>query len=97
MGGFLIILYLPYIKKQQQQKRFLYFLCGTVIKNPPANAGDMGSLVRELDSTCWGATKPMHHNYWAHMPQLLKPSRFRTHALQQEKPPQWEARAPQLE
>ena len=33
------------------------------------------ALVRE-DSTCHGATKPMHHNYWAHMPQLLKPARL---------------------
>ena len=30
------------------------------------------SLVWE-DSTCQGATKPLHHNYWAHMLQLLKP------------------------
>ena len=29
------------------------------------------SLVRE-DPTCWGATKPIHHNYWVCMPQLLK-------------------------
>ena len=42
------------------------------------------ALVRE-DPTCRGATKPVHynswacalepasHNYWAHVPQLLKP------------------------
>ena len=30
------------------------------------------ALVRE-DPTCCGATKPVHHNYWAHTPQLLKP------------------------
>ena len=57
--------------------------------------------------TCHGATKPVSHNYWAcalepashnywiHAPQLLKPAHPRAHALQQEKPPQWEARAPQ--
>ena len=39
------------------------------------------------DPTCCGATKPMHHNYWAQAPRAC--------ALQQEKPPQWEARAPQ--
>ena len=50
---------------------------GTVVKNPPANAGDTGvrALVRE-DPTCRGATKPMHHNYWACKPQLLKPVRL---------------------
>ena len=35
-----------------------------------------GTRVRALgreDSTCRWATKPVHHNYWAHMPQLLKP------------------------
>ena len=36
------------------------------------------------DPTCCKSTKPMHHNY-------------RGHALQQEKPPQWEAHVPQLE
>ena len=58
---------------------------GAVVKNPPANAGDMGSnLVRE-DPTCHGATKPVclnywacalepaSHKYWARAPQLLKP------------------------
>ena len=52
------------------------------------------ALVQE-DPTCRGATKPVRHNYWACMPQLLKPGHPRAHALQQEKPPQWEARAPQ--
>ena len=36
----------------------------------------MGTGVRALvqeDPTCHGATKPMRHNYWAHVPQLLKP------------------------
>ena len=59
------------------------------------------SLVRE-DPTCHGATKPVRHNYWAHVPQLLSPRATttgahvpRARALQQEKPPQWEAHAPQ--
>ena len=54
-------------------------------------------------------TKPMYHNYWgcaleprtknncARVPQLMKPFCPRACALQQEKPPQWEARAPKLE
>ena len=45
------------------------------------------NLVRE-DSTCHRATKPMGHNYWAHVPRLC--------ALQWEKPPQWEAHTLQL-
>ena len=64
-----------------------------------------GTRVRSLvweDPTCRRATKPMRHNYWAHAPQLLslraattEPCMPRARALQQEKPPQWEARAPQ--
>ena len=59
------------------------------------------SLVWEYP-TCHGATKPMCHNYWACVPQLLSPHATttearapRAHAPQQEKPLQWEARAPQ--
>ena len=44
------------------------------------------SLVQE-DPMCLRATKPECHNSWAYMP--------RAHALQQEKPPQWEAHTPQ--
>ena len=28
----------------------------------------------QKDPTCHRATKPTHHNYWAHVPQLLKPA-----------------------
>ena len=54
------------------------------------------SLVQE-DSTCLGATKPMCHNYWAHMSQLQKPICPRAPAPQLEKLLQWEAQAPQPE
>ena len=50
-----------------------------------------GTRVRSLvweDPTCHRATKPVSHKYWARVP--------RARALQQEKPLQWEARAPQL-
>ena len=59
------------------------------------------------DPRYWGATKPVHynywacalepgsHNYWSHLLQLLKPSCTRVSAPQREKPPQWEAEAPQ--
>ena len=72
---------------------------GTVVKNLPANAETrVWAPIRE-DPTCRGATKPVSHNYWAcalepashnywaHAPKACAP--------QQEKPPQWEARAPQ--
>ena len=48
------------------------------------------------------ALEPGSHNYWAHVPQLLSPRVAtteahvpRARAPQQEKPPQWEAHAPQ--
>ena len=36
---------------------------GTVVKNLPASAGDMGSSPGPEDPTCRGATKPVRHNY----------------------------------
>ena len=66
------------------------------------------SLIWE-DPTWHGAATLVCHNYWAcalepgnrnygaHVPQLLKPKHPRARALQQEKPPQWEANTPQLE
>ena len=65
------------------------------------------SLVRE-DLSCNGATKPVcrnywtcalesgNYNYWACMPQILKPSCPRVCALQQQKPLKWAAQEPQL-
>ena len=44
-------------------------LVAQLVKNPPANAGDTGSIpglggshVQEAPTRC-GATKPTHHNY----------------------------------
>ena len=80
---------------------------GAVVKNPPANAGNMGSSPVWEGPTCWRATKPMRHNYWAHAlepeshnywahaPQLLKPARLKPVLHNKEKPPQWEAHVPQ--
>ena len=66
-----------------------------MVKNPPANAGaTVWSLVQE-DPTCHRATKHMSHNYGAHGLQPLKPMCPRACVQQQEKPPQWEAGAPQ--
>ena len=36
---------------------------GTVVRNLPANAGDMVSSPGLEDPTYRGATKPVHHNY----------------------------------
>ena len=46
---------------------------GTVVKNSPANAGDIGSVLAREDFTCCGASKPVRLNYWTSMLQLLKP------------------------
>ena len=66
-----------------------------MVKNPPANAGDMGS------SPGLGRSHMPQSNQ-AHVPQLLSLRATiteacvpRAHAPQQEKPPQWEAQAPQ--
>ena len=68
---------------------------GTVVKNPSANAGETGS------SPGLGRSHMPQSNY-AHVPQLLSPRATTTEARatrarapQQEKPPQWEAGAPQ--
>ena len=80
---------------------------GTVVKDPPANAGDTGSTLVHEDPTCRGATKPVCHNYWACTLEPMSHNYWsprvtttearvpRAHAPQQEKPSQWEARAPQ--
>ena len=48
----------------------------------------VSSLVRE-DTTCREASKPMCHNYWAHVPRMSAPK--------PERPPQWEARSLKLQ
>ena len=92
--------YYTYVEKLAQ---FRDFPGGTVVKNPPANAGDMGS-VRE-DPTGRRAAKPMHHNYWAcalepanhnywaRVSQLLKPACLEPMLHNKRSHPQWEAHA----
>ena len=77
----------------------------SVVENLPADAGDTGSVSAQEDSTYHGATQPVCRNYWAwalepgncsfwaHSPELPKPTCPRAHAPQQNKPPQWEAHA----
>ena len=52
------------------------------------------SLIWE-DPTCHGATKPVHHNCWTSALEPIESCCPRAHALQQEKPQQWEAHAVQ--
>ena len=61
-----------------------------------------GTRVRPLvweDPTCRRATKPGRHNYWAWALEAVHHNYWarapRSRALQQEKPQQWEAHAPQ--
>ena len=45
---------------------------GTLVKDPPCNAGDAGSILAwgtKIPHACCGATKPMHYNYWS--PRML--------------------------
>ena len=60
----------------------------------PMQGTEVRSLVWD-NSTCCKATRPVRHNSWAQIPQLLKLTSPRAYALQQEKPPQQEAQAPQ--
>ena len=62
---------------------------GPVVKNPPANSGDILWFVVQEDTTCHGAAKLVCHNYFSLC--------FRAQELQQEKLPQWEAHTLQLD
>ena len=83
------------------------FLGGAVVKNPPANAGDTGSSPGPGRSRMPWSNKArapqllsLRSRAWE--PQLLNPPATTTEAhvprapaLQQNKPLQWEAHAPQ--
>ena len=84
-------------------KQIVFFPHGLVVKNPPATAGDTGSI-----SGQWGSRMPQSNEVC--VPQLLnlhsrahnsrattEAHEPRAHALQQEKPLQREACTPQLE
>ena len=62
----------------------------------PMQRTQVRSLFQE-DSTGHRTTKPVHHNYWANTQELLKPGHSTACALQQQKLPQWKARALKLE
>ena len=44
------------------QKPSWGFPDGSVVNNPPAHAGDTGSILCPEDPTCRGATKPVRHD-----------------------------------
>ena len=44
---------------KKKEREIMGFLGNSVIKNPPANAGDKGSI----PSLCCGETMPMCHNH----------------------------------
>ena len=78
---------------------------GAVVKNPPASAGSTGSSPgsSHMPRSNWAhAPQLLSLRSRAREPQLLSPCATTTEARaprarapQQEKPPQWEARAPQ--
>ena len=79
------------------------FLGGPVVKSPPANAGDMGSIPcsRRLHMP-WGnkATEPQLMSLCSRARELQTTETwalYRACIQQQKKPLQWGARAPQLE
>ena len=80
----------------------LGFPSGSVVKNLPANAGDMNSIPdlgrfhMPWSNKAWGP-QLLSLCFSAREPQLLKTTCPKAHALQQEKSPQWEAQAPRLE
>ena len=77
-----------------------------MVKSPPANAGDTGSIPglrrSHMPQSNWAhAPQLLNLHSRAHEPQLrsLRAATTEAHeptacAPQQEKPPQWEARAP---
>ena len=50
-------------KKKRQLKYEQDFPGGQVVKNPPANAGDKGSMPGPEESTCCGVAGPMPHSH----------------------------------
>ena len=105
MGYYIIIEISLTLQNYIQWNAFVGFPGGALVKNLPVSAGDMGSSPGPEDLTCRGETKPrapqlMSLRSRAREPQLLSPCATTTEARvprarapQQEKPPQWEARA----
>ena len=65
---------------------------GSVVKNLPANVGDLGLILAGKDSFCHGATKPLATTTEPRLSspwlRLLGPARPRGSALKLDEPPQ---------
>ena len=93
------------LKLSEHKNHLGDFPGGTVVKNPPANAGDTGLIPgpgrSHMPQSNWArAPQLLSLRSRAHEPQLLNPRATTTEARtpracapQQEKPPQREARA----
>ena len=57
------MVYKLHLNKIVKEKNFGGFPGGAVVGNPPANAGDTGSIPGPGRSHMPGATKPVRHNY----------------------------------
>ena len=93
-----------FVKHDSAMKRnkFLGFSGGSAVKNPPASAGDTGSIPGLMRSHMLWSNKARAPHLLslcarAREPQLLKPVCPRARPPQQEKSLQWGARTPQLE
>ena len=82
----------PFFCQQNHGRGLPWWLSGKESTCQSRRHGSIPSLGRSI---CRGVAKPMSHNSWAHVQQLMKPKYPRYHAPQ-EKPPQWEAHALQL-
>ena len=51
-----------YFKVLLENVKFQGFPGGSMVKNPPANAGDMGSIPDREDPTCLGAARSVCHS-----------------------------------
>ena len=71
---------------QQVRSWVCGFPSSSVVKNPPASAGDRVSTPDMGRSHMPRTTKPVHHSYWAYMPQLLKPVPCTRRSHRNEKP-----------
>ena len=75
---------------------WLLNLCATATE--PVLWGLEAVTIEPMCRSYWAcALGPGSCHYWTYAPQLLKPLSPKAHALQQEKPPQWETLALQLE